>query len=89
TWLMIIVGSGIIWTGAEPIVLLVIASAGGGFVMAFYSVLLIALNRKMLPEFAKLKGWRLPIMIFTALFYCSFAAFLIYQMVTQGPTSLT
>jgi hypothetical protein len=42
----------------------------------------------MLPEFAKLKGWRLPIMIFTALFYCSFAAFLIYQMVTQGPTSL-
>ena len=39
---------------------LVIASAGGGFVMAFYSVLLIALNRKMLPEYARLKGWRLP-----------------------------
>jgi hypothetical protein len=88
TWFMIIVGSGIIWTGAEPIVLLVIASAGGGFVMAFYSVLLIALNRKTLPEFAKLKGWRLPVMIFTALFYCSFAAVLIYQMVVHGPASL-
>jgi hypothetical protein len=89
TWFMIIVGSGILWTGAEPIVLLVIASAGGGFVMAFYSVLLIALNRKMLPEFAKLKGWRLPVIILTALFYVSFAVFLIYQMVTQGPASLT
>ena len=89
TWFMIIVGSAIIWTGAEPIVLLVIASAGGGFVMAFYSVLLIALNRKTLPEFAKLKGWRLPVMIFTALFYCTFAAILIYQMVAHGPASLT
>jgi len=88
TWFMIIVGSAIIWSGAEPIVLLVIASAGGGFVMAFYSVLLIALNRKTLPEFAKLKGWRLPVMIFTALFYCTFAAVLIYQMVAHGPSSL-
>jgi hypothetical protein len=88
TWFMIVVGSGIIWTGAEPIVLLVIASAGGGFVMAFYSVLLIALNRRTLPEFAKLKGWRLPVMIFTALFYVTFAAVLIYQMIAHGPSSL-
>ena len=88
TWFMIIVGSGILWTGAQPIVLLVIASAGGGFVMAFYSVLLIFLNRKMLPEYARLRGWRLPVMIFTALFYVSFAAFLVYQMLSQGPSSL-
>jgi hypothetical protein len=27
-------------------------------------------------------------MIFTALFYCSFAAVLIYQMVVHGPASL-
>jgi hypothetical protein len=88
TWFMCILGSAIIWTGAEPVVLLVISSAGGGFVMAFYSVLLIALNRKTLPEFAKLKGWRLPVIIFTALFYCSFAGILIYEMVVHGPASL-
>jgi hypothetical protein len=88
-WFMIIVGSMILWTGAEPIVLLVIASAGGGFVMAFYSVLLIALNRKALPDFAKLKGWRLPVMVFCALFYVSFAAYLLYMMVSQGPASIT
>ena len=88
-WFMITVGSLILWSGAEPIALLVIASAGGGFVMAFYSVLLIALNRKALPDFAKLKGWRLPLMVFVALFYVSFAAYLLYLMVTQGPASIT
>lgn len=88
TWFMIIVGSAIIWAGIEPVVLLVLASAGGGFVMAIYSVLLLKLNREALPEFAKLKGWRLPIMVFTALFYVAFALFLIYQMVSQGPASL-
>lgn len=89
TWFMIIIGSGIIWTGIEPVILLVVAAAGGGFVMAMYSVLLIALNRRTLPEFAKLKGWRLPVMVFTALFYVVFALILIYQMVSQGPASLT
>ncbi len=88
-WFMIVVGSLILWTGAEPIVLLVISSAGGGFVMAFYSVLLIALNRRALPDFARLKGWRLPVMVFCALFYVSFAAYLLYMMVSQGPTSIT
>jgi hypothetical protein len=57
-------------------------------VMAFYSVLLIVLNRKALPDFAKLKGWRLPVMIFTALFYVAFALILIYQMIAHGPASL-
>ena len=39
----------------------------------------------MLPEYARLKGWRLPIMILIALFYVSFASFLVYQMVSPGP----
>jgi hypothetical protein len=42
-------------------------------------VLLIVLNRRALPEFAKLKGWRLPVMVFCAAFYILFALDLIYQ----------
>lgn len=87
-WFLIITGSLIIWTGIEPVVLLVISSAGGGFVMAFYSVLLLMLNRKALPPFARLRGWRVPVMVFTSLFYVSFAAYLLYLMITDGPTSL-
>jgi hypothetical protein len=88
-WLLIIAGSGIIWTGIKPVVLLVISATAGGFVMAIYSVLLILLNRKALPEFAKLKGWRLPLMVLIALFYVAFSVFLVYQMVSEGPTSVT
>jgi hypothetical protein len=87
-WLLIITGSAIIWTGIKPLALLVISATGGGFVMALYSVLLIVLNRKALPDFARLKGWRLPVMALIALFYVAFSVFLIYQMVTEGPASL-
>ncbi|MEQ3550220.1 Nramp family divalent metal transporter [Pseudonocardia nematodicida] len=87
-WILIVVGGGIIWTGIEPVVLLVISSAGGGFVMAFYSVLVVLINRRFLPGFAKLKGWRLPVMIFVAVFYVGFSLFLIYQMLVAGPGSL-
>ncbi len=86
-WLLIIGGSAIIWSGIEPVALLVLSATGGGFVMAFYSVLLIMLNRRTLPEFAKLKGWRLPIMVLIAIFFVGFSLILVYQMVTQGPGS--
>ena len=57
--------------------------------MAIYSVLIIILNRRALPEFARLKGWRLPVMIVIALFYIAFSLFLTYQMISQGPASVT
>jgi hypothetical protein len=58
------------------------------FLMAFYSVLLIALNRKALSDFARLKGWRLPLMVLIAAFYVSFAAYLLYRMITLGPAAV-
>jgi Mn2+/Fe2+ NRAMP family transporter len=87
-WIMAIGGSLLIWTGIEPIILLVLSATGSGFVMAFYSVLLIVLNRRTLPDFAKLKGWRVPVMAFCGVFYILFALYLIYQIATQGPSSL-
>ena len=86
-WIMAIGGAILLWTGLEPIVLLVIASTGGFFVMAMYSTLLNWLNRRALPEFAKLKGWRSPIMILVALFYVLPTLYVLYLMVTQGPAS--
>ncbi|MDQ3638459.1 MAG: Nramp family divalent metal transporter [Actinomycetota bacterium] len=69
-WFMTIAGSLIPLSGlSRPIVLLIISSAGGGVVMAFfYSVMLIVLNRRALPEIARLKGWRLPVMAIIAFF---------------------
>jgi hypothetical protein len=86
-WTMITIGSVIILTGMEPVVLLIIASSGGGFVMALYSTMLIVLNRRALPDEIRLKGWRLPIIAITALMFISLSLFLLYQIITN-PTSL-
>ena len=84
-WAIIILGSAILLAGlSQPIVLLIISSAGGGVVMAFYSVMLIVLNRRTLPEAIKLKGWRLPIMVIIALFFVPFAIYVIYDQIVNN-----
>ncbi|HET7270113.1 MAG TPA: Nramp family divalent metal transporter [Rubrobacter sp.] len=86
-WLLCIVGAAIIWTGIEPLGLLVISATGGGFAMFFYSGLLIRLNTKHLPGSIKLGSWRLVFMVLAFLLYASFALYIIFQMITQGPSS--
>jgi hypothetical protein len=86
-WLMCIVGAAIIWTGIEPLALLVIAATGGGFAMFFYSALLMRLNTRYLPEQIKLRGWRMFFMALAFLLYAAFVLYIIYQMINQGPAS--
>jgi hypothetical protein len=86
-WIMAIGGSLLLLTGLEPIVLLVIASTGGYFVMAIYSTLVTLLNRRHLPEFARLKGWRLLVMILVAAFYVLPTLYVLFLLVTQGPST--
>ena len=87
-WIMAIGGSILIWTGIEPIVLLILSASGGFFVMAAYSTLLNFINRRYLPEWARLKGWRSPIMVFVAVFYLFPSLYVIYLLVTQGPSGV-
>jgi hypothetical protein len=87
-WFMAIGGTILIWTGIEPIVLLVLSASGGFFVMAAYSTLLNFLNRRHLPEYARLKGWRSPIIVFVALFYLLPSGIVVYLVATQGLSAL-
>jgi hypothetical protein len=87
-WIMAIGGSILVWTGIEPIALLVLSASGGFFVMAAYSTLLNFINRRYLPEWARLKGWRSPIMVFVAVFYVFPSLYVIYLLVTQGPSGV-
>lgn len=86
-WIMCIGGSAFIWTGIEPLALLVITATGGGFAMFFYSGLLIRLNTRHLPEQIRLRGWRIFFMGLSFLLYASFVVYIIFQMLTQGPAS--
>ena len=83
-WTMITIGTVIIFSGIEPLVLLIIASSGGGVVMAFYSVLPIFLNRRALPEQIRLRGLRLVAIVSSSLVYIGFTLFLPYGALTRG-----
>src|SRR5215207_8999623 len=85
-WIMAIGGSLIIWTGIEPLILLVLSATGGGFMMFFYSALLILLNRRFLPDPIKLGSWRLVGMTVSFLMYAAFVVYILYLLVTTGPS---
>ncbi len=77
-WLEITFGSIILLSGVnQPLVLLVIASSLNGIVMFVYSVLLIRLNRGVLPREIGLKGGRLVVLAWAVLFYGGFSAVLL------------
>lgn len=76
-WGLIVFGSIVLLAGFnQPIVLLVITSAGYGVSMVFISGLLIQLNRQALPNVIRLKGSRLIAMIGALLFYGVLLVFL-------------
>ena len=81
---MIVTGSAFVLTGAEPVFLLIITSAGGGIVMAFYSVMLIVLNRRALPEAIQLRGYRLVVIAITAVFFVVFGVALLTDVVLSN-----
>lgn len=77
-WLEIAFGSIILLSGLDqPLVLLVIASALNGLVMFVYSVLLLRLNRGVLPREIGLTGGRLVAIVWAVLFYGFFSVILL------------
>lgn len=59
-WTMISIGTIILLSGLEePLVLAVIAASLSGMVMFVYSILLIIVNRKMLPQQIRIRSYRL------------------------------
>lgn len=83
-WSMIAVGSLILLSGLDqPLVLLIIASSLSGLVMVVYTILLIVLNRRVLPEAIKLKGFRLGAMFATLAFFLFFVGWMVLAYAQQ------
>ncbi len=81
-WSMILFGSIILLVGIDqPLLLLVIASALNGLVMAVYSVLLLQLNRWTLPREIGLRGFRFVAILWAVAFYGFFSVIL---LIDQG-----
>jgi hypothetical protein len=81
-WSIILVGTGILLAGLDaPLVLLLISQSINGMIMAVYCVLLIKLNRSVLPAPAKPGGVRTGLMFWAVLFYGFFSVALIVSQV--------
>lgn len=77
-WAMVVFGSAILLSGvSQPLLLLIIASALNSLVMFVYSVLLMRLNRGMLPATIGLKGVRYVALLWAVLFYGGFSIYLL------------
>jgi hypothetical protein len=68
---------------SQPVVLLVISSSLSGVVMFVYSILLIQLNRRALPDAIKLGGFRLGVMFFAVVFYGGFSGWYLINKVPE------
>lgn len=81
-WSTIAAGSAILLSGLnQPLLLLVIAACLNGMVMFVYSILLIQLNRRGLPPALRVRGLRLGMLVFAAVFYGFFSGWLVLVQV--------
>jgi hypothetical protein len=66
-WFLIACGSGILLSGFDqPLSLVVIAAALSGGVMFIYSLLLLVINRRFLPDQLKVRGIRMLVLLWAA-----------------------
>ena len=78
-WLLVAVSiTNILVFTDQPIVLLVIQSSLSGIVMFVYSMLLIWLNRRALPDAIKIRGLRLGAMIWAVSAFGVLSVILVY-----------
>jgi len=81
-WGIILAGTAILLAGLDaPLILLLISQSINGMIMAVYCVLLIKLNRSVLPAPAKPGGLRTGLMFWAVLFYGFFSVALIVSQI--------
>ncbi|HEU5158493.1 MAG TPA: Nramp family divalent metal transporter [Streptosporangiaceae bacterium] len=81
-WAHIVVGSGILLSGFDqPLVLLVISASVAGVMMFIYSGLLMKLNRRSLPRQIQIRGWRLGAMGTVFLFFAVFSVLTVIDQI--------
>ncbi len=81
-WGMVAVGSAIVASGFnQPLVLLVISACTGGLIMFLYSMLLIVLNRRLLPAALVPAPFRIGALVWSTLFFGILSALTVWQQV--------
>ncbi|MBP2327847.1 hypothetical protein JOF56_008232 [Kibdelosporangium banguiense] len=81
-WILVLLGCVILLAGFDqPLVLLVLSACVGGLMMFIYSVLLIVLNRRVLPDQIRIRGGRIAALCWSV---GLFGVLSVLTIVTQG-----
>lgn len=79
-WGLVGLGCAILFTGfAQPLLLLVISACVGGLMMFIYAILLLVVNRKVLPEQIRPRGYRVAALVWAVALFGVFSALTIWQ----------
>lgn len=79
-WGLVGLGCAILLAGLDqPLLLLVISACVGGMMMFVYSILLLVLNRRVLPEPIRPRGYRVAALVWAVLLFGVFSALTVWQ----------
>jgi hypothetical protein len=79
-WGLVAIGCVILLIGFDqPLVLLVISACVGGGMMFIYSILLLMLNRKVLPEAIRIRSYRIVALVWAVLLFGVFSVLTVWQ----------
>jgi len=79
-WGLVAIGCGILISGFDqPLPLLVISACVGGLTMFFYSILLLVLNRKVLPSQIRPRAYRVAALVWSVALFGVFSALTVWQ----------
>ncbi|GGM04295.1 MULTISPECIES: Nramp family divalent metal transporter [Micromonospora] len=79
-WGLVVIGCLILLAGlSQPLPLLVISACVGGLMMFVYSILLLVLNRRVLPEQIRPRRYRVAALIWAVLLFGVFSVLTIWQ----------
>jgi len=79
-WGLIAIGCVILLVGFDqPLVLLVISACVGGGMMFIYSILLLLLNRRVLPDAIRIRSYRVAALVWSVLLFGVFSVLTVWQ----------
>jgi uncharacterized protein YhhL (DUF1145 family) len=79
-WGLVVIGCVILLAGFDqPLVLLVISACVGGGMMFIYSILLLVLNRRVLPDAIRIRSYRIAALVWAVLLFGVFSVLTVWQ----------
>jgi hypothetical protein len=79
-WGLVVIGCMILLAGFDqPLVLLVISACVGGGMMFIYSILLLVLNRRVLPDAIRIRSYRVAALVWAVLLFGVFSVLTVWQ----------